>query len=210
MPKTIRNQYDKKLTYDNLMQAHKESRKGKGLRKEIINFNLKQEEYIMWLYEMLKTGKYKHSGYTEFYVTEPKQRRIEKSRYIDRIVHRWYVDNFLKEYFVNSFINTSYACIENRGMHKACLYVQNAMKHCKRIWNNYYIIKMDVAKYFQNIDKRILYNLLERKIKDKKLQWLTKEILYSNGIEKGLPIRKLYESVFCEYIFKRNGPICKK
>ena len=188
MPKTIRNQYDKKLTYDNLMQAHKESRKGKGLRKEIINFNLKQEEYIMWLYEMLKTGKYKHSGYTEFYVTEPKRRRIEKSRYIDRIVHRWYVDNFFKEYFVKSFINTSYACIENRGMHKACLDVQNAMKHCKRVWNNYYIIKMDVAKYFQNIDKQILYEILCRKIKDKNLLWLTREILYSNGIDKGLPI----------------------
>lgn len=57
-----------------------------------------------------------------------------------------------------------------------------------RIRNNYYIIKMDIAKYFQNIDKAILYNILQRKIKDKKLLWLTKEILYSNGAEKGLPI----------------------
>ena len=142
----------------------------------------------MWLYEQLKNGTYKHSGYTSFYVTEPKVRLIEKSAYIDRIVHRWYVDNFMKEYFIKSFINTSYACLENRGMHKACINVQNTMKHCKRIWNNYYIIKMDIAKYFQNIDKSILYNILQRKIKDKKLLWLTKEILYSNGVEKGLPI----------------------
>ena len=142
----------------------------------------------MWLYEQLKNGTYKHSGYTTFYVTEPKLRLIEKSAYIDRIVHRWYVDNFMKEYFIKSFINTSYACLENRGMHKACINVQNTMKHCKRIWNNYYIIKMDIAKYFQNIDKSILYNILQRKIKDKKLLWLTKEILYSNGVEKGLPI----------------------
>lgn len=188
MPKTIRNQYDKKLTYENLMKAHLESRKGKSLRREIILFNLKQEEYIMWLYEQLKNGTYKHSGYTTFYVTEPKLRLIEKSIYIDRIVHRWYVDNFMKEYFIKSFINTSYACIENRGMHKACLDVQNTMKHCKRIWNNYYIIKMDVSKYFQNIDKEILYKILKRKIKEEKLLWLTREILYSNGKEKGLPI----------------------
>ena len=188
MPKTIRNQYDKKLTYDNLMKAHIESRKGKNIRKEIILFNLKQEEYIMWLYEQLKNGTYKHSGYTKFYVTEPKVRLIEKSAYIDRIVHRWYVDNFIKEYFIKSFINTSYACLENKGMHKACIDVQETMKHCKRIWNNYYIIKMDIAKYFQNIDKSILYNILQRKIKDKKLLWLTKEILYSNGVERGLPI----------------------
>ena len=188
MPKTIRNEIDKKLTYDNLMKAHFDSRKGKSLRKEIILFNLKQEEYIMWLYDKLKSGTYKHSGYSEFFVTEPKLRRIEKSKYIDRIVHRWYVDNFMKEYFMKSFIFTSYACIENKGMHKACLDVQEAMKHCKRIWNNYYIIKMDVAKYFQNIDKEILYNILKRKIKNEKLLWLTREILYSNGIDKGLPI----------------------
>ncbi len=188
MPKTIRNQYDKKLTYENLMKAHLESRKGKSLRKEIILFNLKQEEYIMWLYKQLKNGTYKHSGYTTFYITEPKVRVIEKSVYLDRIVHRWYVDNFMKDYFIKSFINTSYACLENRGMHKACLDVQKTMKHCKRIWNNYYIIKMDVSKYFQNIDKEILYNILQRKIKDKKLLWLTREILYSNGKQKGLPI----------------------
>ena len=96
MPKTVRNIFDKKLSYEKLMEAHIKSRKGKGYRKEIIEFNLKQEEYIMWLYEQLKNETYKHGGYTEFYVTEPKVRRIKKSRYIDRIVHRWIVDQFLK------------------------------------------------------------------------------------------------------------------
>ena len=43
-----------KLTYEKLMQAHIKSKKSKGLRKEIIVFNLKQEEYIMWLLEKLK------------------------------------------------------------------------------------------------------------------------------------------------------------
>ena len=88
MPRTIRNEFDKKLSYEILMKAHKLSRKGKGYRKEIILFNLKQEEYLMWLYENLKNGKYKHGGYTEFYVTKPKLRRIEKvdiqiEQYID-------------------------------------------------------------------------------------------------------------------------------
>ena len=82
------------------MQAHILSRKGKGYKKNIILFNLKQEEYIMWLYMQLKNGTYKHGGYIEFYVTEPKLRKIEKSRYIDRIVHTWLAENFLLKYFV--------------------------------------------------------------------------------------------------------------
>ena len=42
MPKTIRNEFDKKLTYENLMNAHSLSKRGKGFRKEIILFNLKK------------------------------------------------------------------------------------------------------------------------------------------------------------------------
>lgn len=196
MPKTIRNEFEKKLSYENLMKAHKLSRKGKGYRKEIILFNLKQEEYIMWLYEKLKSGTYTHSGYTTFYVTEPKLRKIEKSIYMDRIVHRFVVDNFLEPYFVPTFIQTSYACLKKRGMHKACLDVQNTMKHLKRTWKEYYILKMDVRKYFQNIDKDILYKILARKIQDDKLLWLLKEIIYSNEGKKGLAIGNYTSQMF--------------
>ena len=196
MPKTRRNEFKKKLSYESLMLAHKLSRKGKCYRKEIILFNLKQEEYIMWLYEKLKNGTYKHSGYTVFYVIEPKLRKIEKSIYIDRIVHRWVVDNFLEPYFVPTFIDTSYACLKNRGMHKACLDVQSTMKHLIRTWKDYYILKMDVRKYFQNIDKDILYKILARKIQDNKLLWLLKEIIYSNEGKKGLAIGHYTSQMF--------------
>ncbi len=196
MPKTIRNKYYDNLTYEKLLEAHKKSRKGKGYRKEIILFNLKQEEYIMWLLEELETKTYKHGGYTVFYVTEPKLRKIEKSRYIDRIVHRWLVDNFLKPAFVPQFINTSFACIENKGMHKSALYVKNTMKHLNNKWNEYYILKMDIAKYFDNINKNILLEILERKIKDKDLLWLIKEILYSQKREKGLEIGNYTSQMF--------------
>ena len=196
MPKTIKNEYDKNLTYEKLMEAHIKSRKGKGYRKEIIEFNLKQEEYIMWLLEQLQKQKYKHGGYTTFYVTEPKLRKIEKSRYIDRIVHRWLVDNFLEPAFVPQFINTSFACLKNKGMHRACLYVQKTMQHCTRIWGEYYILKMDVAKYFDNINKAILLKIIERKIKDPKVIWLIKEILYSQKREKGLEIGNYTSQMF--------------
>lgn len=196
MAKTIRHEFDKYLTYDNLMKAHLLSRKGKNCKKEVILFNLKQEEYIRWLYEQLKNGTYTHGGYRIFYIQYPKRRKIEASRYMDRIVHRWIVDSFLNRYFVNQFINTSYACIKNRGMHKASIDVQNTMKHCKRIWQNYYILKMDIRKYFQNIDKDILMNILKRKVKEEKLVKLLEKIVYSNSGKKGLPIGNYTSQIF--------------
>ena len=196
MARTIRNEFYKNLSYLKLMEAHLKARKGKGYRKEIILFNLKQEEYIMWLYESLRNKTYKHGGYTSFYVYEPKLRKIEKSRYIDRIVHRWVVDNFLEPYFVPTFINTSFACLKNKGMHKSALYVQDTMKHLKRIWNNYYILKMDVRKYFDSINKNILVAILKRKIKDKDLMWLINEILFANKREVGLEIGNYTSQMF--------------
>lgn len=199
MARTIRNKFDKYLTYSNLMEAHRLTSGGKSKKKDVILFNLKKEEYINWLLEELKTGRYKHSAYKTFYIYEPKERKIQSAKYIDRIVHRWYVESFMKEYIIKQFISTSYACIKGRGMHSACVAVQKGMRHCKRIYGEYYIIKMDVLKYFQNINKNILYNLLAKKIKDKKILWLTKEIIYSTEGELSIPLGNYTSQIFANY-----------
>ena len=78
----------------------------------------------------------------------------------------------------------------------AALDVQKAMRYCKTIWNEYYILKMDVAKYFDNINKEILLNIIKRKIKDKDLLWLINEILYAQKREKGLEIGNYTSQMF--------------
>ena len=70
------------------------------------------------------------------------------------------------------------------------------MKKAKQRWENYYIIKTDVAKYFNSIDKKILLEILERKIKDPKLIWLIKEILYAQKREKGIEIGNYTSQIF--------------
>ena len=160
MPKTIRNVYDKAVSFDNILMAHKKARRGKREKKDVIIFELNLESEILRLEEQLRYGKYKPGKYNSFKVYEPKERVIMASPYTDRVVHQWYVENFIKPYFVPQFILTSYAGIENRGMHKASKDVQRAMRQAKSKWKEYYILKMDVTKYFQNIDKRILWDIL--------------------------------------------------
>ena len=184
------------------MEAHNISKRSKGHRKEIILFNLKKEEYIMNLLEELKSNTYKPSMYTSFYVYEPKLRKIEKAKYLDRIVNRWLVDNFIKPVYIPKFINNTYACIEGRGMHKACLDMQKMMKHCKKIWGNYYILKMDVKKFFNSINKEILLNILRRNIKDGKGLELIIKILYIQEKEVGIEIGNYSSQMFRKYIFE--------
>ena len=81
-------------------------------------------------------------------------------------------------------------------MHQATLDVKKAMLHCKRVWKDYYIIKMDVKKYFQNINKDILMRIVNKKIKDKKLLWLINEIIYSTEENTGIPIGNYTSQIF--------------
>ena len=140
--------------------------------------------------------------YTSFYIYEPKVRKIEKAKYIDRIVNRWLVDNFIKPVYIPKFINTTYACIEGRGMHKACLDMQKMMKDCKKIWGNYYILKMDVKKFFNSINKEILLKILKRNIVDKKVFGLITQILYIQEKQVGIEIGNYSSQMFRKYIFK--------
>ena len=209
MSKTIKNKFDKCLTYQNLMKAHIESRKGKNYKKEVILFNLKQEEYIKWLYEELKNERYEHGGYRTFYIRVPKTRKVEASRYIDRVVHRWLVDNFLEPIFLPQFIENTYACIPGRGMHKAAKDLQKAMRECKRVYGEYYILKMDVSKYFPSIDKIILKNIIERKIKDKDILWLIDQTIYGGRNDTGIPIGNLSSQLFANLYYNEADQFIK-
>lgn len=194
MPKTIRNEFDKCLTYDNLLKAHNLSQKGKTLKNEIVLFNLRREEYLNWLYKELRAGTYEHGKYKSFYM--PRKRKIETARYIDKIVHRWVVDNFLEKYFVSEFIYTSYAGIKGRGIKAAVLDLQRAMRCCKKKWDNYYILKMNIEDLFDYVDRKTLLDILQRKIKDQKLWDLINKIVYSTDGEKGIPIGNYTSQVF--------------
>ena len=68
MPKTIRNEFYKCLTYEKLLKAHNLSQKGKTSKNEIILFNMKKEENLNWLCEALKASTYEHGPYRTFYV----------------------------------------------------------------------------------------------------------------------------------------------
>ena len=96
------------------------------IKNENLKLLLKYEEYIVYVNKMiiaspkccrlsigdeLKKGIYNFGEFREFYVYDPKKRRILAAPFEDRIVHTWYVKEFIEKIFVPMFISSSYACI---------------------------------------------------------------------------------------------------
>ena len=188
MPKTIRNIFDKKLDFINLIDAHYRAKIGKVNKKEIMVFEQDLETNISNILYQLKNNIYTLGKYRSFTIYEPKERLIKSLPYKDRIVHQWYIHEFIKPYILPRLINDTYACIDGRGTHLCVNKTQKYMKKMKKKYDNYYVLKCDVKKYFYNIDKSILFKIMKKYISDKKILNLTKILIYDNEEKKGIPI----------------------
>src|SRR5574344_141830 len=180
--------YDKKLTCDKLLEANNRGQRNKSNKRELLKYNIMLENNIINIYKKLKNSTYMLSKYHTFKIYEPKERVIKSLPYNDRIVQQWYIEEFIKPYILPRLINDTYACLEGRGTHKAIQKLQHYMRIINRNNKDYYILKCDIHKFFYSIDKDILYNIMTRYIKDKKLLNLTKIFIYDDDNNKSIPI----------------------
>lgn len=187
MAKTYKNLFQPALTFSNLLDAHYSGRKGKRYKKDVIEFEMNLEGNLIDLYYSLKNKTYTPGEYKEFTVYEPKKRLIKAAPYRDRVVHQWYVKNFIIPVFGKAFIYDSYACIEGKGMHSSAYRVQEFLRTAEYNWERPYVLKGDIKSYFFSIDHEILYKLIEHKIKDPEVLWLTRVILNTTE-NPGIPV----------------------
>lgn len=195
MPKKIRNVFYKNLTFQKFVEAHNRAKKNKMFKNEVLTFDLNLESNIITIIRSIKNNTYKVGQYHSFTVYEPKERIIQSLPYRDRVVHQWYVEEFIKPYIMPKFINTSFACLPNKGTHKAVDSVQEMMRKYSKNYPDYYILKCDIKKYFNSIDSIVLFDILKNYIEDKALLKFTSKILFDNrpfDTNIGIPIRKLY------------------
>lgn len=187
MSKTIKNVFDEHLTFVKLLEAEQRASIGKKNKKEVILFEMDLETNIIKILNELKNDTYKFGKYRSFIIYEPKERLIRSLPFRDRIVHQWYIEEFIKPFMYKRFIKDTYACLDDKGTHKAVEITQKYMKRMKKKYGKYYILKCDIKKYFYSIDKSILINILSNLISDKKLMSFTYKIL-ADGENISIPI----------------------
>ena len=199
MPKTIKNCFYKSITFEKFLLAHNRAKKHKGYKDEIIKFEFNLENNLYNLMNSITNNTYSLGNYFSFKVYEPKERTIKALPYKDRIVHQWYIEEFIKPYIIPKFINTSYACLTNRGTHKAVDKVQSYILEYTRKYGSFWILKCDIKGFFYNIDKNILYKIMQKYISDKALLRFTKLLIFNNTPNDyiGIPIRQFNFSIFC-------------
>jgi RNA-directed DNA polymerase len=186
--------YDDIISLTNLLDAWCEFRKGKKQKEDVQEFERNLTDNLIILHEELHTRTYQHGSYEHFVVNDPKRRDIHKAGVRDRVVHHALYKK-LYPFFDTTFIADSYSCRKNKGTHRA---IKNFEVYKRKVSKNYtkqcYILKCDIKKFFASIDHTTLFEILEKRIEDKDVLWLLKNVIQSFNSEVkgvGLPLGNL-------------------
>lgn len=177
------NLFEKIYNKKNIFLAHKNARKKKTKRKAIKYFDKNITNEINKLSDMIKNKTYKVADYK---IDERKERGkvriIYKLPYNpDRVIHHAILQ-IIEPILVKTYIKDTYQSIKKRGAHKAKDRVKTFLKDKENVK---YCLKIDIKKYYPNVDNEIIKQLLRKKIKCKDTLELLDLIIDSTI---GLPI----------------------
>lgn len=154
---------------------------------------------ILSLHRDLINGTWRHGGYHEFKINDPKPRTIHKACVRDRLLHHA-VYRILYPFFDRTFTADSYSCRNEKGSHRA---MNRFLKFARKVSCNNtqtcWILKCDIRKFFANIDHGLLMGILRQHISDQRILALLQEIIssFNNGqIGIGLPLGNLTSQLF--------------
>ncbi|MDE0426804.1 MAG: reverse transcriptase/maturase family protein [Candidatus Poribacteria bacterium] len=172
--KTYNRLFQRICSFENLLSAARKAQRSKRFQTDVARFNFHLEKEVYRLQTELQTQTYRPGAYHEFYVYEPKLRKISAAPYRDRVVHHA-LCNVVEPIFERTFIYDSYACRKGKGTHKA---VHRFTAFSRK---NAYVLKCDIKKYFPSIDHDILKTQFRRKIRDAGVLWLMALIVESSN-----------------------------
>lgn len=189
--KRVGNLYDTVISRESLHQGFLDARRSKPNNYACWQFELSLGTELNLLHEELVSGTYQPRPYLKFLVHEPKERVIYAPAFRDCVVQHA-VYNAVLPIFERTFIHTSFACRKGKGTHKAADYAQQALQRSRR---GSYTLQLDIRKFFYSISRAILRELIELKIKCKRLVDLM--MMFADYTEAtGIPIGNLLSQLY--------------
>ena len=177
--KVIDNIYEKEVSFSHVLEMWKIVKRTCKNKKEVYKFMLNCNTNIYNITYFLKYKKYVPGKYRLFMIHEPKPRLVMSQNVYDKIVNHFVANYFLIPYLERKLLDCNVATRKDKGASYASTLL---IKYINEIRMKYpkcdiYALKLDISKYFYNIDHNILIDMLEKDIKDNDVINIIKIIL---------------------------------
>jgi hypothetical protein len=175
---------------DNLYSSFKDSMKGVAWKESVQRYEANALHNITDTRRKLLSGESVQSGFMEFTLRERgKVRHIKSVHISERIVQKCLCEQVLVPILSNGLIYDNGASIKKKGVSFATKrFIAHLSKFYKHNNNSPegYCLSIDFSKFFDSIDHEILFEMLEKEIKDRRVIELTKSFITVFGDGKSL------------------------
>ena len=193
--------YENMISYNNILSVYKKIKNSTKNKKEVYNYELNLNQNLLDTLFSLSKSTYVFSKYNIFLVREPKYRLIMSESFPDKVVNHLFSKYVLSYALQSTLINSNVATRKDKGSKEAYrLFIKYTNKLIYEKKKNY-VLKIDISKYFYNINHNILMNMVSEKIKDERVLNMLKVILDTTDNDY---INKTILSVVNREIYKVN------
>ena len=173
--KRLSNLYDNMISYSNVLFVFNKIKNKSHNKNKLMLFMRYKNCFLMDILEKLRNNSYSFSNYHIFLIHEKKYRIIMSESVSDKIVNQL-VSYFILTPALKCLIEESIATRSGKGSSYGYRLFERYVKEIGTN-KNIYVLRIDIKKYFYNINHVILLSMLERRIKDKKAINILKKII---------------------------------
>lgn len=193
--------YENMISYNNILSVYKKIKNSTKNKKEVYNYELNLNQNLLDTLFSLSKSTYVFSKYNIFLIIEPKYRLIMSESFPDKVVNHLFSKYVLSYALQSTLINSNVATRTDKGSKEAynlfIKYTNKLIYEKKKI----YVLKIDISKYFYNINHNIMINMVNEKIKDERVLDMLKVILDTTDNDY---VNKTILSVVNREIYKVN------
>ena len=151
-------------TLNNILNLYeKEIAKNVKNKNRIYYFEKNKMQNIAEIIKIIKSSNYKIEKYNIFMISEPKHRIIMALNIKDKIINHYIAKYVLEEKLTKYLDDRNIATRKNMGTDYGIKMIKKFIEKNKK-YSNFYVLKMDISKYFYTIDHDVLLNLLKDKL----------------------------------------------
>lgn len=188
------NLYNDMLDIKKIISTYDEICKNTKNKKKVYKYESIKVILFSKVINTLEKRDYKVGKYHTFIITDPKKRIIKSQDMYDKLINHLVSKYILIPSLEPCLIDSNVASRINKGTAYGINLYYKYRSICNRKYNKYYLLKIDINKYFASINKEILKEKIRKRIKEKDSLTIINNIIDSN--EEGLGIGSLSNQIF--------------
>lgn len=161
-------------------------------KHKVYMFEKNKFQNINYILDILQSGNYSGGKYNIFLIKEPKHRIVMALDISDKLINHFIARYVLEKKLTKYLDPRNIATRKNMGTDYGIKLLKKYLELNKK-YDNFYILKLDISKYFYSIDHEILKDLIKDKLDEDEYHFLNIIIDSTNKEYINLKIKEIKE-----------------